>query len=101
MSKGEDDMGTNNNLAESDLVIIPMVDGQKEELFALFNDKFMLEYTNFNNFLEFTYSNAVFVNWNASVIIGNKETFDRCVLGKTSFKSWTEMYNKAVEVFKK
>ncbi len=69
----------------------------REELEKLFSERFMLEFTSFANFEEFTFSGAVFVNWQAGFIVGDRTAFDCCVQGKTCFKTWDEMYRKAVE----
>ncbi|MBV7273325.1 hypothetical protein I6U48_10435 [Clostridium sp. PL3] len=69
----------------------------KEELFELFSDEFMKKYTNLDSFEAFTFSGAVFIDWQAKVIMGSREAFDCCVKGKTQFNTWEEMYRKAVQ----
>ena len=69
----------------------------RQELGELFSDRFMRAYTSFASFEEFTFSCAVFVNWQADFIVGDRTAFDCCVQGKTSFKTWDEMYRKAIE----
>jgi hypothetical protein len=66
-----------------------------EELYELFDEHFMKEFTNFNNFEEFTFSGAVFVNWQTPEIMSARKNFDYCVIGKTKFDTWNEMYLKA------
>lgn len=68
----------------------------KEELFELFSDEFMKKYTNLDSFEAFTFSSAVFIQWQAEDIIGTREAFDCCVKGKTQFNTWEEMYRTAV-----
>lgn len=69
----------------------------REELAELFSDRFMRKYTSFKDFEEFTFSCAVFVNWRADFVVGDRTAFDNCVQGKTIFTTWAEMYNKAIE----
>lgn len=68
----------------------------KEELEALFNDDFMRKYTNYESFEEFRFAGAVFINWNADFIVGDRMAFDCCVKGKTVFGSWESMYQTAL-----
>lgn len=79
--------------AENGFVVI---EETKEQLQKLFNEAFMQKYTNFNNFEEFAFSGAVFVNWNAVPVIGTRAAFDHCVIGTSQFNSWEEMYRKAL-----
>ena len=69
----------------------------KEELKNLFHSGFIQEYTNFRTFEEFMFSGAVFVNWNADFIVGDRMAFDACVKGKTRFETWEEMYREALK----
>ncbi len=69
----------------------------RQELEELFSERFMREFTSFANFEEFTFSCAVFVNWQADFIVGDRTAFDCCVQGKTRFTTWDEMYRKATE----
>jgi hypothetical protein len=73
------------------------INESREELEKLFNDEFMGRNTNFSSFEEFRFSGAVFVNWDADFIVAPREAFDRCVRGKTRFKSWEEMYKAAMK----
>ncbi|MDF2656711.1 MAG: hypothetical protein K0R19_3185 [Bacillota bacterium] len=68
-----------------------------EELEALFHDGFMKKYTNYESFEEFRFAGAVFVNWSADFIVGDRMAFDCCVKGKTAFESWDEMYQTALK----
>lgn len=75
---------------------IVVIGETKEELFELFDDEFMHKYTNLDSFEAFTFSGAVFVNWQAETIMGPRAAFDCCVRGKTQFDTWEEMYRTAV-----
>lgn len=77
---------------------IVLLQETKEELFELFNDAFMQKYTNFDSFEGFSFSGAVFINWDAERIMGPRTSFDCCVKGNTSFDTWEEMYRTAVRV---
>lgn len=67
-----------------------------EELEALFNSSFMKKYTNYQTFEEFRFAGAVFVNWSADFVVGDRMAFDCCVKGKTQFHSWEHMYQTAI-----
>ncbi len=69
----------------------------KEELQALFTNAFMKKYTHYNSFEEYTYSTAVFINWSADFVVGDRFAFDSSVQGKTQFKTWDEMYQRALK----
>lgn len=68
----------------------------REELQDLFNDCFMQKYTNYQNFEEFQFAGAVFINWSADFVVGDRTAFDCCVKGKTVFGSWEHMYQTAL-----
>lgn len=69
----------------------------KEELEALFNESFMKKYTNYQTFEEFRFAGAVFINWSADFVVGDRMAFDCCVKGKTTFNSWEHMYQTALK----
>jgi len=71
----------------------------KELLENIFNDTFMQQNTNFENFKNFQFSSAVFVNWNSDKLIYEKSVFDGFVGESTNFKSWEEMVKKGTEVY--
>ncbi len=68
-----------------------------EELDCLFNQQFMQRYTNYNSFEEFRFAGAVFINWSADFVVGDRMAFDSCVKGKTKFSNWEQMYQAALK----
>lgn len=69
----------------------------KEELEEMFNDRFMQKYTNYETFEEFRFAGAVFINWSADFVVGDRMAFDCCVKGKTKFNNWEHMYQTALK----
>lgn len=68
----------------------------KEELGKIFNEKFMQKNTNYMTFEEFCFACAVFINWSADFVVGDRMAFDSCVHGKTRFDNWEQMYQTAI-----
>ncbi len=68
------------------------MDGRLKQLLEIiFDDAFMQENTNFENFEAFKYSSAVITNWNAEHMVYAKLLMDGFVKESTRFESWEEM----------
>ncbi|MDR1573091.1 MAG: hypothetical protein LBS24_02145 [Clostridiales Family XIII bacterium] len=72
-------------------------DKLKGLLEEVFTDEFMRCNTNFENFEAFRYSGAVIINWDAEVLIYNRERLDSFVNESTSFSTWNEMIKSACD----
>lgn len=61
----------------------------------IFTDNFMWEYTCFDSFEDFRYSNAVIVNWKADTLICTPSLLDALVRESTDFVTWGKMVRSA------
>lgn len=78
--------------------VVPSSPEMRGLLNEIFTDRFMAEYTNFENFESFRYSSAVVVNWESDVLIYARERLDAIVRESTRFSSWEEMVRFAADL---
>lgn len=82
-----------------DMVRYPFMQKLRDRLNEILSEYFMKKYTNFESFEQFQYSSAVFVKWDAPVLIYSVDRLNGFVSESTKFKTWDEMLIKAVQVF--
>ena len=70
----------------------------KEMLENIFTDSFMQQNSKFENFENFQFSSAVFVNWDSDQLIYVKSVFDGFVSESTRFKTWEEMVKAGADL---
>lgn len=66
-------------------------------LSEIFDDAFMSNNTNFDNFFDFQSSSAVIVNWNSDKLIYSRALLDSFVTESTRFNSWDDMVKTATD----
>ncbi|MDR3294543.1 MAG: hypothetical protein LBT26_01760 [Clostridiales Family XIII bacterium] len=83
----------------SDVMRVPFSEDTRNNLKEFFSDAFMQTYTRCRSFEEFMFSSAVFVNWDAPLLVYSKTRFDTFVSETTSFTTWDEMLEKGGEIY--
>ncbi len=78
-------------------VYVEMDERLRELLNIIFDDDFMKENTNFENFEGFQYSSAVICNWNAEHMVYAQLLMDNFVKESTRFDTWDEMVITATD----
>lgn len=81
----------------SDLQEFDFDEKLRRVLSEIFDDAFMSNNTNFNNFFDFQSSSAVIVNWNSDKLIYSRALLDGFVTESTRFNSWDEMVKTATD----
>ena len=80
-----------------DYVVVDTNEEFKKLLRTIFSDRFMKQYTAFENFEGFQYSSAVMTNQEADQMIYSKTVFDNFVKESTQFSSWDQMVMTATD----
>ena len=78
--------------------MIPEAKKMRRLLDDIFTPSFMQENTNFDDFMFFRFSSAVFVSWDAEELIYDDERLDGFVNESTKFANWDEMVKTAVSL---
>lgn len=80
-----------------DYVFVDVDENFKKLMENIFNDSFMQENTNFENFEGFQYSSAVITNWKSDRMVYSQLLMDNFVRESTRFNSWNEMVMAATD----
>lgn len=80
--------------------VITIKDGQRmvRLLDDIFTDDFMQANTNFENFDQFKFSSAVFLNWNAETLVYPELLLTNFVKESTRFSDFDEMVISATDL---
>ena len=78
-------------------VSVEMDERLRQLLHEIFDDRFMRENTNFENFEAFRYSSAVIADWNAPRMVYAQLLMDGFVRESTRFSSFEEMVKAAAD----
>lgn len=76
---------------------VEMDEKLRKILDMIFDDSFMQENTNFENFEAFQYSSAVITNWKSDQMVYAKLLMDGFVKESTRFETWDEMVRAAAD----
>lgn len=79
---------------------VPVSPDMRKVFELIFNEDFMKANTNFDCFMDFQSSSAVFTNWQSDIMVYNEEVFDGFVKESTNYTSWNEMVKEAIEAYR-
>ena len=87
-----------NTKADDDLVVIHQQIGSNK-ITDVLTREFMEKYTNFHSFKELTFSSLVWIDWSKDPVITKESSLNRFIAGSSRFKTWKEMFDKALEEY--